>query len=359
MNSRERVVTAMRRSTPDRVPFDFGNGFAPEQVTRLKERTGQSDPNEFFHTDCRGFGISGSREHLDFSRYHPKLPPRAYIDEWGIGHLHTQSTEAGHLHLDGFLYPMACFGSAKDAEEYPLPDLEADYRYDDLRANVKAAQERGLAAVAHMECTIFEVAWYLRSMEHLLMDFIDNHAFAETLLDRITEKRVVQARRYAESGADIIRMGDDIASQRGLLMRDTMWRRWMKPRLARVIAAARAVRPDILVFYHTDGAATNLVPDFIDLGIDILNPIQPECMDPAALKREYGKSISFWGTVGTQTTLPFGTPHDVRREVQARVKTVGQGGGLFLAPTHMIEPDVPWQNILAFVEAVQEYGRYE
>jgi uroporphyrinogen decarboxylase len=138
-----------------------------------------------------------------------------------------------------------------------------------------------------------------------------------------------------------------------MLMSVKMWRTWLKPRLARTIAAARAIRPDVLVFYHSDGDVTAIIPDLLEIGVDILNPIQPECMDPVALKRAYGERLSFWGTIGTQSTFPFGSPEDVRREVRARISTVGVGGGLFLAPTHVIEPEVPFDNIVAFVEAVR------
>jgi len=110
------------------------------------------------------------------------------------------------------------------------------------------------------------------------------------------------------------------------------------------------------VFYHSDGAATPIIPDLIGIGVDILNPIQAECMDPVSLKREFGADIAFWGSIGTQTTLPFGTPEDVRREVRTRIETMGTGGGLLLGPTHYVEPDVPWENLLAFKEAVMGIG---
>jgi uroporphyrinogen decarboxylase len=151
----------------------------------------------------------------------------------------------------------------------------------------------------------------------------------------------------------VLSMGDDVGTQRGMLMSVRMWRQHLKPRLARVIAAGRAVRPDVLVFYHSDGNMAAIIPDLIEIGVDILNPVQPECMDPAALKAQYGDRLSFWGLIGTQTTLPFGTPSDVAADVRLRIETVGKGGGLFLAPTHVIEPEVPWENIVAFVEAVK------
>jgi uroporphyrinogen decarboxylase len=321
-------------------------------LQRFRERTGASDPDAFFGADTRLLRPAPTRLRTDFSRYLPGLPPGSDVDEWGIGRRPTTSTDAAHAHLDGFVHPLARASAARDAFDYPLPDLDADYRYDDFAARVAEVQGRGLAALAVMDCTIFEVAWYMRGMEPLLVDFVDGSPFAVALLDRITALRAVQARRYAEAGADVICLGDDVGTQRGMLMSVRMWRAWLKPRLARVIAAARAARPDVLVFFHSDGDVTAIVADLLEIGVDILNPLQPECMDPIALRRQFGSRVCFWGTLGTQSTFPFGTPDDVRREVRTRIETVGQNGGLFLAPTHMIEPEVPFENIVAFVEAV-------
>ena len=353
MTSRERVLTAMRRRQPDRPPFDFSFGFSPAQIAVFRTRTGADDPYDYFGADTRMVWPGPTTLTTDYTPYLGAMPAGSTIDEWGIGHVPTTSRDGDHAHLEGFQYPMVSLETQADAADYPLPDLDADYRYDSVRVEFNDIQGRGLAAMAMLECTIFERAWYLRSMERLLLDFADASAFATTLLDRITEKRVVQARRYAELGADVICYGDDVGTQRGMLMSVRMWRTWLKPRLARTIAAARAVRPDVLVFYHSDGDVTAIIPDLIEIGVDILNPVQPECMDPVALKRAYGERLSFWGTIGTQSTFPFGSPEDVRREVRARIATVGVGGGLFLAPTHVIEPEVPFDNIVAFVEAVR------
>jgi uroporphyrinogen decarboxylase len=181
---------------------------------------------------------------------------------------------------------------------------------------------------------------------------------AEALLNEVVSRSVFMARRLAEAGVDFIYTGDDVGTERAMLISPATWRRFLKPRLARVIAAARAVRPDIPVFYHSDGYCEPIIPELIEIGVTILNPVQPECMDPAELKRRFGDRLAFWGTVGTQTTMPFGTPDDVRREVRHRFETVGLGGGLVIAPTQTIEPDVPWENIVAFFEAVEEcrYG---
>jgi uroporphyrinogen decarboxylase len=353
MTSRERVLTAMRRRQPDRPPFDFSFGFSPAQIAVFHERTGADDPYDYFGADTRMVWPGPTRLTTDYAPYLGAMPAGSTIDEWGIGHVPTTSRDGDHAHLEGFQYPMVSLETAAEAADYPLPDLDADYRYESVRSEINDIQSRGLAAMAMLECTIFERAWYLRSMERLLLDFADGSAFATTLLDRITEKRVVQARRYAELGADVICYGDDVGTQRGMLMSVTMWQRWLKPRLARTIAAARAIRRDVLVFYHSDGDVTAIIPDLIEIGVDILNPVQPECMDPVALKLAFGDRLSFWGTIGTQSTFPFGSPEDVRREVRARIATVGVGGGLFLAPTHVIEPEVPFDNIVAFVEAVR------
>ena len=353
MTSRERVLAAMRRHQPDRPPFDLSFGIATAQLESFRARTGADDPCDYFGADTRMVWPGPTRLTTDFSGYVGALPPGSTIDEWGVGHVPTASTDSDHAHLEGFRYPMLALGSAADAAGYPLPDVDAAYRYEPVRTEIDALHDRGLAAMAMLECTIFERAWYLRSMERLLADFMDRSPFATILLDRITDRRAVQARHYAASGADVICYGDDVGTQRGLLMSAGMWREWLKPRLSRTIAAARDMRPDVLVFYHSDGDIRPIIPDLIEIGVDILNPVQPECMDPAALKRQYGDRLSFWGTIGTQSTLPFGSADDVRREVRTRIATVGAGGGLFLAPTHVIEPEVPFRNIVAFVEAVK------
>ena len=142
------------------------------------------------------------------------------------------------------------------------------------------------------------------------------------------------------------------------MMSPATWREWLKPRWRKVIKAAKDVNPAVLAFYHSDGDVRPVIEDLIEIGFDILNPVQPECMDPAALKRAYGDRLAFWGTIGTQTTMPFGTPDEVRATVKERIETVGVGGGLLIAPTHVLEPEVPWENIVALFEAVDEYGRY-
>lgn len=254
---------------------------------------------------------------------------------------------------------MQMFTSVAEVDGYPLPDELADYRWEGVPAQVAAAHAAGLAAVAAMQWTIFEISWYLRGMEEFLMDLLNDPAMACAIMDRVLELRKGCAARYAAAGADLLELGDDVSTQLDMMISPDLWRKQLKPRLAEVIAAARSVKPDILIFYHGDGNLQAIIPDLIEIGVDILNPIQPECMDPVVIKRRYGDRLTLWGTIGTQTTMPFGSPMEVRATVKRMIETAGADGGLVLAPTHILEPEVPWANIEAFVEACREYGRYE
>ncbi len=144
--------------------------------------------------------------------------------------------------------------------------------------------------------------------------------------------------------------GDDIACQKGMIFSPDLWRRFLKPAWKAVYEAARAVAP-VSIWYHSDGDIAAVIPDLIEIGVTILNPLQPECMDLADLKRRYGKHLVFDGTVGTQTTMPFGSPEEVRKVVWERVRALGGDGALILSPTHVLEPEVPEANVEAFCEA--------
>jgi uroporphyrinogen decarboxylase len=170
--------------------------------------------------------------------------------------------------------------------------------------------------------------------------------------------RIGMAEKYARYGIDILMLGDDVSTQLEMMISPELWRNILKPRLAKVIRAAKETNPNILIFYHGDGNLQAIIPDLIEAGVDILNPVQPECMDPVLIKKQYGDRLSFWGTIGTQTTLPFGTAAEVAEMVKKMIETVGKGGGLLLAPTHMVEPEVPWENIEAFIEAIKKFGAY-
>ena len=136
-------------------------------------------------------------------------------------------------------------------------------------------------------------------------------------------------------------------------MSPKMWRQFFKPRMADLIASLRALNPHIKIAYHTDGVVYPIIPDLIEIGLDVLNPIQPMAMDPVRLKNEFGKNLCFWGSLDIQQTLPFGTPEQVKEEVITRLKTIGRGGGLLIGPTHNIQLDTPLENFWAMIETIR------
>ncbi|MGQ9631605.1 MAG: uroporphyrinogen decarboxylase family protein [bacterium] len=354
MTGRERVLTAMRREVPDRVPKTFS--LCPSQMERFRRETGADDPDEYFGFEVRSVSVRPTHMKTDFSHWLGDTS-NIRVDEWGIGWLGTESS----YHFEDMIHPLRGAQTVEEIERYPFPDLDQDYRYEGIKEEVDEYHRRGYAvsgAVSPVGGTIFWPPYKLRSMEELLVDFYANPAIAEALLDRVTYISSTMAAKMASCGVDIIHTADDLGTQRGLMMSREMYRKWIKGRMAEVVESAKSVNPNVLVFFHSDGNVTDLIPDFIDIGIDILNPLQPECMDVAWVKGEYGKHLAFWGTIGTQTTMPFGTPEEVKRVVKERIKVVGRGGGFLIAPTHVVEPEVPWENIMAFVEAVEEYGRY-
>jgi uroporphyrinogen decarboxylase len=160
----------------------------------------------------------------------------------------------------------------------------------------------------------------------------------------------------AEAGVDILVLDDDVGMPTTMIISPAMWREFLGPRLAGIIRAARAVKPDLWVLYHSDGYFEPIIADLIEIGVDAINPVQPDVMDPLEIKKRYGERVALWGTVGAQTTFAFATPEEIRREVRLRIETLGRAG-LILCPAYDIdEPDIPWENTLAFLEAVEEYG---
>lgn len=353
LSPRERVLNAMRRSAkPDRCPFEISWGaFTPGLMAVYREQTGSPlEPCEYFDFDTRSVDLVATRKQTDFRRfYKDALPENVVFDEWGVGMM-AGSTE----HFVEFKYhPLADCESPGQIQDFAWPDVDADYRFEPLAAKVAAYQQRGYAVTGELYQTIFEMAWLLRGMENLMMDFLTDPEIAHAICEKLTELRVCQAVRYAELGVDVLRLGDDVGTQIGPMIGVDTYRTFLKERTHRIIAAAKRVKPDLLVFMHCDGKVDEFIPEFLDIGVDILNPVQPECNDLAAIGRQYGDRISFWGGIGTQTTMPFGTPEEVRQKVQEVQAALGAHGGLLLAPTHILEPEVPWKNVEAFVKAAK------
>ncbi len=353
MEPRQRILRAMRRQIPDRVPREAVFTLPVEESFRL--RTGAADYETYFGMDRRSVTFRRPQPPADFSDYLKDIviPGDGIVDEWG-----NIFVSGPHYRTTNYLYPMRNLKTPGDLAEFPFPDFFQDQCHAHLEDEVAAHHQRGLAVTGDMWGTFFERSWHMRGMEQLFIDFYENPDFANALLDRMLAIRLFMATRFAEAGVDILHTGDDLGMQHHLLMSVALWRKWIKPRLAQVWQPARRIKKDIIISYHSDGYIEPFIPELIEIGLDVLNPVQPECMHPDQIKLKYGDRLAFFGTIGTQTTMPFGSPEDVRREVRQRIETVGKGGGLILAPSHLLEPDVPWENILAFFAAAEEFGHY-
>lgn len=354
MTHRERVLTALRHKAPDRVPM-FLN-LSPGLRTALAEATGTSDLLGYFELD---YGPElwthrkPSTQSTDFRRFFSAVPESATYSEWG-----EMSFPSGFHHFRGYKPPMAGFTSIVQLETYPFPDLGAEWRYSACADHVAEVHARGYPSASAYECGIFEQAHGLRGMENLLVDLKLNPEFARSLLDQITDRKISSAVNYAKTGVDILFLGDDFGFEHSLIMSVETWCDYFKPLWAKCIAAVRAVRPDVIIAFHSCGHVEPLVPELIECGIDVLESVQAEANDAARLKRLYGDELAFWGTIGVQSTFPFGTPAQVSEVVLERIRTIGQGGGLMIGPSHVIEPETPVENVLAFVEAVRKHGWY-
>ena len=293
------------------------------------------------------------RDDIDWMKYYSEdeFIRDKKFDLWGTAH--EEGSEFS-VHMTQMHHPLKNAKTLQEIQDYPWPDFTTvDFSY--LDDEVKAIHDKGLAVFVWAECTIWETAWYIRGMDNIMMDMAMEDEKAIWLLDTITEKACQRARAFAKAGVDILGLGDDVGMQESLMVSKEMYRQWFKPRLAKVIAAAKEVKPEILISYHSCGYVTPLIGEFIEAGVDILNPVQPECMDFKEVFAEYGGRISFNGTIGTQQLMPHGTPEQVKAEVWRNLEIAGEKGGLFCCPTHMLEPEVPWENIEAYVQACREF----
>lgn len=249
----------------------------------------------------------------------------------------------------------------QDVENYPWPETPRDFTTDelaDLKRQVEQIKSDGWV-VRGSGVGIFEAGWGLRGMDTMLMDLMTGNEVSAAILDWFTERSIRRARLSASIGCDLIVGGDDIGMQDRMLMSPDLWRKEIKPRAARYYNAAKEANPDIRISYHSDGFIEPVIDDLIEIGIDLLNPVQPESMDQERIKRTYGDRLCLERCIGTQTVLPFGSPEEIERQVRWTIDVLGAGGGLILGPTHTLEPDVPWENFVAFYRAVIEHGGYE
>ncbi len=356
MKPRDRILTALHHEKPDRCPMQIS--FTPEFADRL--RADMALKGQQLHNPHGG----GNTYELERALGEDMLLTSVgwansyyqdadqYVDEWGIGwRSHPYETPFG----TGRYTEIASHPLADDAAilSYQPPDPTRPDLYTDAARVIREFKD-DYWIVGVTVTTIFEAAWALRGLEQMLMDFALDPDLAHAILDIPYRYHLAAAKKLVEMGVDMIWIGDDVGAQHAMLISPNHWRQFLKPRMATYIAALKAINPAVKVAYHSDGNILPIIPELIEIGVDILNPIQPASMDPAHVKREYGDKLCFWGSIDEQHTLPFGTPDSVRAEVLDRLNTIGQDGGLIIGPTHHVQLDTPLDNFWAMVYAITE-----
>ncbi len=250
------------------------------------------------------------------------------------------------------------FTLAPDGQRDPepparLPAVRGNGSYTDFYAAIARLREStDCFLLVTFYASLFEKAWFLRGMENLLVDMAVHQEYCDALFERIATADEMMLEMMLAADVDGVLLGCDWGSQQALLMGPANWRRYIGPRHARLFRRIRQAGK--VAFLHSCGNILAVLPDVAEMGVQVLNPAQPECMDLALLKREYGDRLAFWGGISTQQTLPLGTPADVRREVREVAALLGAGGGYILAPAQSIQDDVPLENCLALIETARE-----
>jgi len=383
MSPRERVQVALRHEEPDRVPIDLG-GFQTgihkkayqallghlgleETIQELDPVQQLAVPSEDvltrFHADIRYVGAHGPDAFQGGIELNEREGRRWHDlrDEFGVV---WSMPDDQMLYMDISHHPLA-EAELKDIDAYPFPDGGDPTRFTGVREKAAAIRRDTPYALSSTICGVtYEICWYMRGLERWFVDMIENPSFCEALLDRTSLFWVDWMEGFlGEVGdlLDIVMIGDDLAGQQGPLFSPNFYRRVVRPRQQQVIDTIRK-HSAAKIWYHTCGDCSAYIPDLVEMGVDILNPVQisTKGLDPAALKRRYGKNLVFWGGgIDSQHVLPFASSEKVREEVRRNVEAFKPGGGYVFNNVHNIQAGVPPENVVALYEAAWEHGFYD
>jgi uroporphyrinogen decarboxylase len=353
LSSRERVRLALNHQVTDRIPIAMVcsgiNAPADRAFDDLLRRE-------------RGVGLqSFLQDSLDIREVHPGYigpPLPANVDIWGV---RRKPVNYGLSTYDEIAYyPLASVKSPADLLRYPWPKPEW-FDYEILQASISAANADGEHCLMISNGNIFETSWYLRGFEQIFVDLIENPELVHALFEHVADFYIAHFTRLlkvANGRVDLAFTADDIGGQHGLLMSMGMWEQFIKPYHSRLNKAIHEF--GVRVIYHSDGAVQKAVPGLIDMGIDVLQALQfsADGMDPHLMKASSGDRLCFEGGVSVQTTLPFGTPEDVRSEAERLIRVLGEDGGYILGPSHAIQAGTPPENVLAMFDTALNFYPY-
>ena len=350
LTGRERVQLALAHRTTDRIPIALVcAGINPPAMRELdaylrRERSVSAEQWLLPLVDIA---------QVDPAYIGPPLPPRA--DIWGVERREVSYGPGSYDEISR--YPLAGVATIADLRGHGWPD-PAWFDYAGLPARIAEARAARDRAIMVWNGNIFETSWYMRGLEQMLVDVMVDEELAWAIMERVTDFFVAYFDRVlaaAPGGIDLIFTADDIGDQRGLLMPKDRWQRLIVPHHARLNRTIHSHGAKVI--YHTDGSIMDAVDGLIGMGIDVLQALQfsADNMDPLRLKAGFGDRLCFAGGVSVQTTLPFGTVEDVRREVENRIRVLGAAGGYILGPSHYIQAGTPPANIAALFDTAREY----
>jgi uroporphyrinogen decarboxylase len=377
MSSRERVIACLEHREPDRVPLSMS--ITINAYNNLKRHLGIDLPEDLkpgrwtevnihpsvaekFGLDVLGVPMNPPR------RSFPKQAgPNRRIDEWGVEWAKVELPNGGYYY-EMAVAPLAN-ATVADLDDYPWPDGRDPGRVEGLRETFRHIHDdTGFAILSKFGGAVFEQAWYLRGMERFFTDMVENPAFVHALLDRICRIQMAWDAAGIEAVGeyvDILRLsGEDLGTQAAPLISLRMFRQYVRPYLERLWTFAKCrlleKNPRGKIMLHSCGAVRAFIPDWINMGLDILDPIQPNAkgMEPERLKADFGAALTFHGGIDAQYVLPFGTPEEVRRHTCRYIQALAPGGGYIVAPVHNVQGDVPPENLVAMRDAVEEFGYY-
>lgn len=357
MNSRDRVLKAINHEQPDRPPIfatltpqaakklsnHFNLPYEEPLDSLLSTRISHMDLLTSLGNDCVGIAACAPD---DFPTR--EIENNILLNEWGM-----KFVDVG-IYFEFYEYPLAHASTVEDIKNYSFPNPLAEGRFDNAELAIKK-YGKDYAIVADLETVFFETSWYLVGLEKLLLDMAMGEEYVTVLFDKVMEVNVTIGKKLIEMGVDILWAGDDFGSQNGMLISPEMWRMYFKPRIKEMFQEFRSVNSDIKIAWHSCGSIVPIIPDFIEIGLDILNPIQPlaKGMTPEYLKGNFGNELCFFGGIDIQDLLPNRMPEEIKKEVKRRIEILGKGGGYITAPAHNIQNDTSVENIQAFYEAAK------
>jgi uroporphyrinogen decarboxylase len=372
MTSRQRVLAALSHREVDRVPIDLGGTHNSTMCTRAYENfkafLGVEAPtvelNKSFEivrmdeavlrrlpVDTRAVFIRPPARSR--TRW---LDDRTYIDEWGI----TFHQPENWPQFDMVAHPLA-EATPADLERYPWPDVEDEGRYAGLRDEARALHEGTTFAIcaAALDTTIFDKCWQLRGMEQFLADLLLNPTFAQALMERVAQIQYRRHELFLEQVGpyiDVLMISDDMGTQAGPLIRPALYRKMVKPFHRRYVELIRS-KTDAKILMHACGSVVDLIEDYIEIGVDALNPMQVAAagMSPQNLKSRFGGRMAFWGGIDTQWLLPKGRPDDVRQAVRETLRIMRRDGDYVLGAVHNVQDDVPPENVWAMLDEAARF----